>query len=105
MAGGGLRHGQVIGSSTSRAENPKQRPLTPGDLLATGTISGPTPESVGSLLERTKRGAEPLQLPNGEQRKFLEDGDEVIFHAWCEREGYPRIGFGECRGTITPALQ
>jgi fumarylacetoacetase len=77
--------------------------LRPGDLLATGTVSGPTPESVGSLLERTRRGAEPLQLPNGEQRKFLEDGDEVIFRAWCEREGYPRIGFGECRGTILAA--
>lgn len=78
--------------------------LRPGDLLATGTVSGPTPNSVGSLLERTKRGTEPLQLPNGEQRKFLADGDEVIFRAWCEREGYPRIGFGECRGVVTPAL-
>jgi fumarylacetoacetase len=77
--------------------------LRTGDLLATGTVSGPTPESVGSLLERTRRGAEPLQLPNGEQRKFLEDGDEVIFRAWCERDGYPRVGFGECRGTVTPA--
>ena len=77
--------------------------LRPGDLLATGTVSGPTPESVGSLLERTKRGAEPLILPNGEQRKFLEDGDEVILKGWCEREGYPRIGFGECRGVITAA--
>jgi fumarylacetoacetase len=77
--------------------------LRPGDLLATGTVSGPSPDSVGSLLERTRRGAEPLQLPNGEQRRFLEDGDEVIFRAWCEREGYPRIGFGECRGTILPA--
>jgi fumarylacetoacetase len=77
--------------------------LRPGDLLATGTVSGASPESVGCLLERTRRGAEPLELPNGEQRKFLEDGDEVIFRAWCEREGYPRIGFGECRGTIQPA--
>jgi fumarylacetoacetase len=77
--------------------------LRSGDLLATGTVSGPTPDSVGSLLERTRRGTEPLQLPNGEQRKFLEDGDEVIFRAWCEREGYPRIGFGECRGTILSA--
>ena len=74
--------------------------LRPGDLLATGTVSGATPESVGSLLERTKRGAEPLLLPNGEQRKFLEDGDEVILRGWCQREGLPRIGFGECRGTI-----
>ena len=89
---------QMLAHHTSNGCN-----LRPGDLLATGTISGPTPDSVGSLLERTKRGSEPLQLPNGEQRKFLEDGDEVILRAWCEREGYPRIGFGECRGTITPA--
>jgi fumarylacetoacetase len=74
--------------------------LRPGDLLATGTVSGATPDSVGSLLERTKRGAEPLMLPNGESRKFLEDGDEVILRGWCEREGYPRIGFGECRGIV-----
>jgi fumarylacetoacetase len=74
--------------------------LRPGDLLATGTVSGATAESVGSLLERTKRGAEPLALPNGEQRKFLEDGDEVILKGWCEREGVPRIGFGECRGVV-----
>ena len=77
--------------------------LRPGDLLATGTVSGATPDSVGSLLERTKRGVEPLTLPNGEQRKFLEDGDEVILRAWCEREGYPRIGFGECRGVVGAA--
>lgn len=77
--------------------------LRPGDLLATGTVSGPTPDSVGSLLERTRRGAEPLILPNGEQRRFLEDGDEVILRGWCEREGHPRIGFGECRGVIAPA--
>ncbi len=77
--------------------------LRPGDLLATGTVSGATPESVGSLLERTKRGAEPLVLPNGESRKFLEDGDEVILKGWCEREGYARIGFGECRGVVRPA--
>ena len=74
--------------------------LRPGDLLATGTVSGATPDSVGSLLERTKRGADPLVLPNGESRKFLEDGDEVILKGWCEREGYPRIGFGECRGVV-----
>lgn len=77
--------------------------LQPGDLLATGTVSGPTRDSVGSLLERTRRGAEPLELPNGETRKFLEDGDEVILRGWCEREGYPRIGFGECRGRVIPA--
>ena len=90
---------QMVAHHTSNGCN-----LRPGDLLATGTVSGSTPDSVGSLLERTRRGTEPLPLPNGEQRKFLEDGDEVIFRAWCEREGYPRIGFGECRGAVTPAL-
>ena len=88
---------QMLAHHTSNGCN-----LRPGDLLATGTVSGPTPESVGSLLERTKRGAEPLVLPNGEQRKFLEDGDEVILRGWCEREGHARIGFGECRGMVTP---
>jgi fumarylacetoacetase len=77
--------------------------LQSGDLLATGTVSGPTRDAVGCLLERTRRGAEPLELPNGETRKFLEDGDEVILRGWCEREGYPRIGFGECRGRVIPA--
>ena len=77
--------------------------LRSGDLLATGTVSGTTPDSVGCFLERTRRGAEPLELPNGEQRRFLEDGDEIILRGWCEREGYARIGFGECRGTIVPS--
>jgi fumarylacetoacetase len=74
--------------------------LRPGDLLATGTISGPTKEARGSLLELTWRGAEPLTLPTGETRKFLEDGDEVIMRGFCEREGAVRIGFGECRGLV-----
>jgi fumarylacetoacetase len=77
--------------------------LRPGDLLASGTVSGPTEESRGSLIERTWRGSEPLALPSGETRAFLADGDEVIMRGWCEREGYPRIGFGECRGRIVPA--
>ena len=77
--------------------------LRPGDLLATGTISGPTKEARGCLLELTWRGAEPLTLPTGETRKFLEDGDEVIMRGYCEREGAVRIGFGECRGVILPA--
>jgi fumarylacetoacetase len=89
---------QMVAHHTSNGCN-----LRPGDLLATGTVSGPTPDSVGSLLERTKRGAEPLELPNGEQRKFLEDGDEVILRGWCEREGHPRIGFGECHGVVGAA--
>jgi len=77
--------------------------LQPGDLLGTGTVSGSTKDSVGSLLEMTRRGAEPIQLPSGELRKFLEDGDEILFRGYCEREGHPRIGFGECRGIILPA--
>jgi fumarylacetoacetase len=75
--------------------------LRPGDLLASGTVSGPTKESRGCLLERTWRGTEPLELPTGESRRFLEDGDEVIMRAWCEREGRRRIGFGECRGVVS----
>jgi fumarylacetoacetase len=77
--------------------------LRPGDLLASGTISGPTKESRGCLLELTWRGAEPLELPSGENRKFLEDGDEVIMRGHCERDGAVRIGFGECRGEVLPA--
>ena len=77
--------------------------LRTGDLLGTGTISGSTKDSLGSLLELTRRGTEPIVLPNGEARKFLEDGDEVILRGYCEREGYVRIGFGECRGVIRSA--
>ena len=75
--------------------------MMPGDLLGTGTISGPERDARGCLLELTWRGAEPLMLPNGEQRKFLEDGDEVILRGFCERDGFARIGFGECRGMVT----
>ncbi|HKP50204.1 MAG TPA: fumarylacetoacetate hydrolase family protein, partial [Gemmatimonadales bacterium] len=77
--------------------------LRPGDLFASGTISGPSRESRGCLLELTWRGAEPLALPNGETRKFLEDGDEVILRAYCERAGAVRIGLGQCRGVVAPA--
>jgi len=77
--------------------------LRAGDLLASGTVSGPEKESRGCLLERTWKGTEPLTLPGGEQRKFLEDGDEVIMRGYCERPGLPRVGFGECRGIVTPA--
>jgi len=77
--------------------------LQTGDLMATGTVSGPEPGERGCLLERTWRGTEPLTLPNGEQRRFLEDGDEVIMKGFCEREGFRRIGLGECRGRILPA--
>ena len=77
--------------------------LRPGDLLATGTISGRDKSSRGCLLELTWRGTDRLELPTGEERAFLEDGDEVIMRAWCEKEGLPRIGFGECRGIVRPA--
>jgi len=74
-----------------------------GDLIATGTVSGREKSERGCLLEMTWRGTEPIELPTGEQRRFLEDGDEVIMKGYCEREGFRRIGFGECRGIITPA--
>jgi fumarylacetoacetase len=77
--------------------------LRPGDLLASGTVSGPTRETRGCLLELTWRGTEPLTLPGGETRRFLVDGDEVVIRGKCERAGFVSIGFGECRGTILPA--
>ena len=77
--------------------------LQPGDVLASGTISGPNPGSQGCLLEITERGAIPVQLPTGELRQFLDDGDEVILSALAQREGLPRVSLGECRGTIQAA--
>ena len=77
--------------------------LQPGDLLGSGTVSGAAMESRGSLLELTRRGTEPLQLPGGEERKFLQDGDEVILRGQAERPGARRIGLGECRGVVLPA--
>lgn len=74
--------------------------LESGDLIASGTVSGATPESLGSLIEITQRGSNPIELPSGEVRRFLENGDEVIMRGWCEREGFRRIGFGECRGVV-----
>jgi len=74
--------------------------LQPGDLLGSGTVSGEAKDARGCLLELTWRGTEPVALPTGENRRFLEDGDEVILRGACEREGFARIGFGECRGII-----
>jgi fumarylacetoacetase len=77
--------------------------LQPGDLLGSGTISGPAPGQGGSLLELTAGGKQPLRLANGEVRAFLEDGDTVLLRAHCERPGFRRIGFGVCAGTVLPA--
>jgi fumarylacetoacetase len=81
---------QMVAHHTSNGCN-----LRPGDLLASGTVSGPAPESHGCLLEITRRGAEPITLPTGEVRKFLEDGDEITLRGSCEN-----IDLGECKGRI-----
>jgi fumarylacetoacetase len=90
---------QMVAHHTSNGCN-----LEIGDLMGSGTCSGPQDESRGCLLELTSRGRNPVALPNGETRGFLQDGDEVIFRAHCEGAGRARIGFGECRGVVTPAL-
>jgi len=77
--------------------------LRAGDLMASGTVSGPEKSMRGCLLELTWRGSEPVDLPGGEQRRFLEDGDELILRGRCEAEGAVGIGFGECRGIVNPA--
>jgi fumarylacetoacetase len=77
--------------------------MRPGDLLASGTISGPAPDSYGSLLELAWKGTRPVRLQSGETRTFLEDGDRVTMTAWCQGDGY-RIGFGEVTARILPAL-
>ena len=73
--------------------------LQPGDLLGSGTVSGPTDDSRACLMEHT----EPFRLPHGESRRYLEDGDEVIFKARANREGYVSVGFGECHARIASA--
>jgi len=89
---------QMIAHHTSNGCN-----LRPGDLLGSGTISGSLPSSRGCLLELTERGKFPIRLPNGEERKFLEDGDEIILKARCIHPQFRSIGFGECRGMIRGA--
>jgi fumarylacetoacetase len=91
--------GQMVAHHTVNGCN-----LQPGDLFGSGTQSGPAPEQAGSLLELTAGGKQPINLPNGETRTFLEDGDRVVFRAWCERDGFARIGFGEVSGQVAPAL-
>ena len=78
--------------------------LQPGDLMGTGTLSGPSLDEAGALIELTVGGKQPLTLPNGESRTYLEDGDAVVLRGWCEKPGAARIGFGQCVGTVLPAL-
>jgi fumarylacetoacetase len=89
---------QVVAHQASNGCN-----LQPGDLLGSGTISGTGPGSAGSMLELTQGGQNPLQLPGGETRAFLADGDEVIQRGRCEAEGAVPIGFGEAAGVVKPA--
>ena len=89
---------QMIAHHTSNGCN-----LCIGDLIGSGTVSGPEKSSWGSLLEITARGADPIALPGGEQRGFIEDGDEIVFRGFCEKPGFARIGFGECRAVVLPA--
>jgi fumarylacetoacetase len=91
--------GQMIAHHTSNG-----CPLHAGDLIASGTISGPEKMNRGCLLELTRNGKEPLELPDGELRTFLADGDEVTLTAYCERKGFNRIGFGVCTGTVVGEL-
>jgi fumarylacetoacetase len=77
--------------------------LQPGDLFGTGTLSGPTLDQAAALIELTEGGKTPLQLPDGEVRTYLEDGDTVTLTGWCEKPGTARIGFGRCVGTVLPA--
>ena len=77
--------------------------LRSGDLLGSGTVSGPEKDSRGCLLEITERGSKPVTLPNGEQRSFLLNGDEILLTGRCEREGFAGLGFGQCAGRIRPA--
>ena len=78
--------------------------LQPGDLLGTGTLSGPAPEEAGALVELTVGGKQPVKLPGGEERAFLEDGDAVVMRGWCEAPGATRISLGEVRARVLPAL-
>ena len=117
LSRGNFRHmywtiAQMLAHHTSNGCN-----LNPGDLLASGTVSGPTRDARGCLLELTWDGdpwanpptvvpgtqRTPIELPTGETRKFLADGDEIIINGYCERDGFRRIGFGECRGIVRPA--
>jgi fumarylacetoacetase len=89
---------QIVAHQSSNGCN-----LRPGDVLGSGTISGTEASSAGSMLELTQGGRQPLQLPGGETRAFLADGDEVIQRGRCEAEGAVPIGFGKAAGVVKPA--
>jgi fumarylacetoacetase len=89
---------QMVAHHTSNGCN-----LRPGDLVGTGTLSGPEAGSAGSILEATEGGKKPVKLASGEERRFIEDGDEVIFQARGRRDGFAPIGFGACRAAVVPA--
>jgi fumarylacetoacetase len=89
---------QIVAHHSSNGCN-----LQPGDLIGTGTLSTDSPHGLGSLLEISQGGKQPVELPSGETRGFLDDGDEVTLRAWCEAEGAVRIGLGECFGRVMPA--
>ena len=89
---------QIVAHHSSNGCN-----LQPGDLIGTGTLSTDSDKGLGSLLEISRGGKEPVALPSGERRAFLEDGDEITLRAWCEAGGAVRIGFGECVGRVVPA--
>jgi fumarylacetoacetase len=90
---------QIVAHHSSNGCN-----LQPGDLIGTGTLSTDSADGLGSLLEISQGGKQPIELPSGETRSFLEDGDEVTLKAWCEGEGV-RIGFGECVGRVAASGQ
>jgi fumarylacetoacetase len=92
--------GQMITHHTAGGCN-----LLPGDLIGSGTISGPTLEQAGAMMELSLAGGSPIQLRSGEMRSFVEDDDAIIFKGWCERRGFARIGFGSNVGRVRPALQ
>jgi fumarylacetoacetase len=89
---------QIIAHHTANGCN-----LQPGDLIGTGTLSTDSEDGLGSLLEISRGGKQPIELASGETRSFLEDGDEIVLRAWCEGEGTARIGFGECVGRVVGA--
>ena len=89
---------QIVAHHSSNGCN-----LQPGDLIGTGTLSTDSDEGLGSLIEISRGGRAPIALPSGESRSFLEDGDEIVLKAWCERDGALRVGFGECRGRVVAA--